>query len=93
MICTYIHCQFTKIVNESLDQDPSGEHSSKMFNPYLNAPSNGEQDSSSEDEEKGHSLRLFTLPQDKDTIMHRWDDYDNEDKNDPDSHAYNDYGY
>ena len=59
---TYIHCQFTEIINESLDQDPSGKHLLKMFDPYLNAPSDGEQDSSSEDEERGHSLQLFTLP-------------------------------
>ena len=62
-----------------------------MFNPYLDAPSDGEQDSSLEDEEKGHSPRLFTPPQDKDTVMEHWDD--NGDKNDPDSYAYNDYGY
>ena len=80
---TYIHCQFTEIVDKSLDQDPSGEHLTKMFNPYLDAPSNGEQDSSSE-EEKGHSLQLFTLPQDEDTIMEHWDG----DKNDPDSYVY-----
>ena len=53
-----------------------------MFDPYLDAPSDGEQDSSSEDEKKGHSPQLFTPPQDKDTVMSRWDDNDR-DKNDP----------
>ena len=53
---TYIISQFTEILNESLDKDPSGSGLVKMFDPYLNAPSDGEQDSSSEDEEKGRSL-------------------------------------
>ena len=41
---------------DSLKIDPSGEHFKKMLDPYLDAPSSSEQDSSSEDEEKGHSL-------------------------------------
>ena len=60
--CTYIMSQFTEILNKSLDKDPSGSGLVKMLNPYLDAPSDGEQDSSSEDEEKGHSLQLFTPP-------------------------------
>ena len=61
---TYIHHQFMIIANNLLDQDPSGSklveilNSTKMvkdYNPYLDAPSNGEQDSSFEDEEMGHS--------------------------------------
>ena len=60
-----------------------------MLDPYLNAPSDGEQDLSSEDEEKGCSPQLFTLPRDKDTIMENWDDKGNK----PDSHAYKNYGY
>ena len=62
------------MIDESLTQDPSGEHLSKMFDPYLNAPSDGEQDLSSEDEEKGCSPWLFTPPWDKDIIMEHWDD-------------------
>ena len=61
-----------------------------MFNPYLDTPSNGEQDLSSEEEEKGCSLWLFTLPPDKDTIMVQWDDGD---KNDPASYIYDNYSY
>ena len=57
--------------------------------PLPNAPSNGEQDSFSEDEQKGRSLWLFILPWDKDTIMEHWDG----DKNDPDSYVYKDYSY
>ena len=60
--CTYIISQFTEILNESLDKDPSGSGLVEMFDPYLNAPSDSEQDSSSEDEEKGRSPQLFTLP-------------------------------
>ena len=52
---TYIISHFTEILNESLDKDPSGSGLAKILDPYLDAPSNGEQDSSSEDEEKGHS--------------------------------------
>ena len=52
---TYIRSQFTEILNESLDKGPSGSGLAEILDPYLDAPSNGEQDSSSEDEEKGHS--------------------------------------
>ena len=53
---TYIRSRFTEILNESLDKDPSGSGLAEILDPYLNAPSNGEQDSSSKDEEKGCSL-------------------------------------
>ena len=93
----YLQCHFMEIANDLLDQDPSGQKLVKVLDnakkvecdPYLDAPSDGEQDSSSEDEEGGWSLQLFTLPQDEDTIMEHW----NGDKNDPNSYAYNDYGY
>ena len=88
---TYIHCQFTEIINESLDQDPSGKHLLKMFDPYLDAPSDGEQDSSSEDEERGRSLQLFTLPWDKGTIKDNWEDHELDDQHD--SHALDNYSY
>ena len=58
--CTYLISQFTEILNKSLDKDASGSGLVEIFNPYLDAPSNGEQDSSLEDE-KGCSPRLFTL--------------------------------
>ena len=35
---------FFQLLMDSLDQDPSGNHFRKMINPYLNAPSNSEQD-------------------------------------------------
>ena len=69
------------------NKDPSGAIFAQMINPYLDAPSNGEQDLS---DEEGQSLQLFTPPQDKDTIMEHWDD---EHGNEPDSYAYNDYVY
>ena len=55
---TYIHHRFMEIGNDLLDQDPSGQklldvlkNAKKVeYNLYLDAPSNGEQDSSSEDE-------------------------------------------
>ena len=53
--------QFYQLLMDSYEQDPSGEHFRRTFDPYLNALSNGEQDSSSE-EERGRSLRLFTPP-------------------------------
>ena len=61
---TYLHCHFMEIANDLLDQDPSGQKLVKVLNntkkvdtydPYLDAPSDGEQDSSSEDEEEGQS--------------------------------------
>ena len=60
---TYIHHHFMEIGNDLLDQDLSGQKLLKVlenakkvdYNPYLDAPSDGEQDSSSEDEEKGCS--------------------------------------
>ena len=87
-----------EIANELLDQDESGqkllevlENAKKVdtYDPYLDAPSNSEQNSSSEDEEKGWSPQLFTLLQDEDTIMDAWDD----NKNDPSSYIYDNYGY
>ena len=59
-----------EIANDLLDQDETGqkllnvlENAKKVeYDPYLDAPSDGEQDSSSEDEEKGCSPQLFTLP-------------------------------
>ena len=61
---TYIHRCFMEISNDLLDQDLSGqkllevlENAKKVkYDPYLDAPSDGKQDSSLEDEEKGHSL-------------------------------------
>ena len=61
-----------------------------MFNPYLDVPSNGEQDLS-DGEEMGCSLRLFTLPWDKDTIRDHWEDYKLDGQHN--SHMDNDYGY
>ena len=58
-------------------QDPSGKPFKWIIYPYLDAPSDGEQDLS--DKEMGHSPRLFTLPPDKDSVMEHWDG----DKNDP----------
>ena len=81
---------YYQLLIHSLEQDPSGEHFRRTYNPYLNAPSDGEQDSSSE-EEKGCSPQLFTPPQDEDTVMDTWDD--DGDKNDPNSYVYDDYSY
>ena len=80
---------YFQLLTDSLKKVRSGKHFKKMLDPYLNAPSDGEQDLSSEDEEKGCSPQLFTLPRDKDTIMENWDDKGNK----PDSHAYKNYGY
>ena len=80
--------QFYQLLMDSYAQDQSEEHFKQtIIDPYLNAPSNGEQDLS--DEEMGHSLRLFTPPPDKDSIMEHWDG----DINAPNSYAYNDYSY
>ena len=49
---SYLVARFTEIINESLDQDLSGSGLVKMFNLFLNAPSDSEQDLS---EEEGHS--------------------------------------
>ena len=77
---------FYKLLIDSLDQEPSGESFQAQFDPYLDAPSDGEQSS----EEEGRSPGLFTPPHlNEDTEMHGWDDKDN----DPASHIYNDYGY
>ena len=84
---TYLHHQFIMIVNHLLDQDPSGAALAAAFDPFLDAPSDGEQDS---EEEEGWSPRLFTPPPAEDTVMHGWDDND---KNHPDSYAYDDYSY
>ena len=46
--------QFYQLLMDSYRQDPSGEHFKQIIDPYLNAPSDGEQDSSSEDK-RGHS--------------------------------------
>ena len=59
--------QFYQLLMDSYAQDQSGKHFKRtIINLYLNAPSNGEQNLS--DEEMGHSLRLFTPPQDKNTV-------------------------
>ena len=60
---TYIHHHFMEIANDLLDQDETGQklfevlkNTKKVkYDPYLDAPSNGEQDSSLEDEEMGQS--------------------------------------
>ena len=70
-------------------QDPSGESFKKAIDPYLNAPSDGEQYLS--DGEMGRSPQLFTPPRDEDTIKDHWEDYELD--NPHDSHAYDDYGY
>ena len=89
---------YFQLLIDSLTQDPSGEHFRQMYSPekqtydpYLNASSNGKQDLSSDDEEMGCSLQLFTLPRDEDTIKDHWEDYELD--NQHNSHAYNDYGY
>ena len=63
---------FYQLLMECYKQDPSGKHFKQIIDLYLDAPSNGEQDSSSE-EERGRSLQLFTPHQDKDTVMDAWD--------------------
>ena len=75
---------------DSYKQDPSGESFKQIIDPYLNAPSNGEQDSSSEDE-RGRSPWLVTLPWDKETIKDHWKDHELDDQHD--SHMYDDYSY
>ena len=50
---------FYQLLMECYKQDPSGKHFKQIIDLYLDAPSDGEQDSSCE-EERGHSLRLFT---------------------------------
>ena len=89
-----------EITNDLLDQDETGqklfevlENAKKVnYDPYLDAPSDGEQDSSSEDEEmKGRSLQLFTPPRDKDTIKDHWEDYELDAQHD--FHMDNDDGY
>ena len=78
---------FYKLLIDSLDQDPSGESFQAQFDPYLDAPSDGEQSS---EKEEGRSPGLFTPPRsNEDTKIHGWDDEDN----DPASHIYDDYGY
>ena len=81
---------------DSLTQDPSGKHFRRTYGPeqptydlYLNAPSDGEQDSSNK--EMGRSLWLFTPPRDKVTIKDHWEDYELDGQHD--SHMDNDYGY
>ena len=71
---------FYKLLIDSLDQDPSGKLFQAQFDPYLNAPSDGEQSS---EEEEGRSPGLFTPPHlNEDTEMCGWDDKEN----DPASH-------
>ena len=71
-------------------QDPSGKSFKKAIDLYLDAPSNGEQDSS-DDEEMGRSPQLFTPPQDENTIKDHWEDYELDTQHD--SHMDNDYRY
>ena len=52
--------QFYQLLMDCYEQDPSGESFKRIIDPYLNAPSNEEQDSSNE--EMGCSPQLFTLP-------------------------------
>ena len=49
-----------QLLMDCYKQDPSGKSFKKAINLYLNAPSDGEQDSSNE--EMGCSLQLFTPP-------------------------------
>ena len=75
---------------DSYAQDQSGEHFKQtVLDPYLDAPSNREQDLS--DEEMGCSPWLFTPPWDEDTIKDHWEDYELDAQHD--SHMDNDYGY
>ena len=79
---------FYQLLMDSDEQDRSGDHFKQtIIDPYLDAPSDGEQDLS--DEEMGRSPQLFTPTPDKNSVMEHWD----EDKNDPDSYAYDNYGY
>ena len=53
--------QFYQLLMDSYAQDQSGEHFKRtIIDLYLDAPSDGEQDSS--DEEMGRSPQLFTPP-------------------------------
>ena len=53
--------QFYQLLMDSYKQDPSGKHFKQtIINPYLDVPSDGEQDSS--DKEMGRSPQLFTPP-------------------------------
>ena len=61
----------------------------RIIDPYLNSPSNSEQDLSNK--EMGRSLQLFTPPQDKDTIKDHWEDYELDAQHD--SHMDDDYSY
>ena len=82
--------RFYQLLMDSYAQDQSGEHFKQtVHDPYLDAPSDGEQDSS--DEEMGHSLRLFTLPQDEDTVKNHWEDYKLDTQHD--SHMDDNYSY
>ena len=45
--------RFYQMLMDFYEQDPSGKSFKKAFDPYLNAPSDGEQDLS--DKEMGHS--------------------------------------
>ena len=59
---------FYQLLMDSYAQDQSGDHFKQtVINPYLDAPSDGEQDLS--DEEMGRSLRLFTPPPYEDSVM------------------------
>ena len=81
---------FYQLLMDCYNQDPSGKHFKWIIDLYLDAPSDGEQDSSS-DEEMGCSLWLLTLPHDKETVKEHWDDYKLDDQHN--SHAYEDYSY
>ena len=75
---------------ECYKQDPSGKTFNQIIDSYLNTPSDGEQDSSS-DEEMGCSPRLFTLLRDKETIKEHWENYELD--NQHNSRALDDYSY
>ena len=79
---------FYQLLMDFYKQDPSGRSFKKAFDLYLNAPSDGEQDSSNE--EMGCSPRLFTPPHDKETVKDHWEDHKLD--NQHDSHMYDDYG-
>ena len=71
-----------QLLMDCYKQDPSGKSFKKAIDPYLDAPSDSEQNSS--DEEMGRSPQLFTPYPDKDSVMEHW----NGNKNDPDFYAY-----
>ena len=80
---------FYWLLMDCYKQNPSGKSSKWIIDPYLDASSDGEQDSS--DEEMGCSPQLFIPPWDKETIKDHWEDYELDAQHD--SHMNDDYSY